>query len=316
MPKRMRTMLAGLGSLALLVVAVHGQVVPGATYKGSKMCQMCHKNKQGALIAAYVKTPHANAMHEATDDCVVADFANAPFPRAQVAYTLGSGRNQQAYLDKDLKVLPAKWLVAEKKWEPTEAVDGATECVGCHVTNFDAETKKWTELGVGCESCHGPGSKHQTAPAAARNETIVRPKTLTPPQQMMNCGRCHSRGRDVTGKHAFPVGYLPGEDLTAKFKDAEPKTPGMNQQYSDLRQSPKHFANGVTCEKCHDPHGDTANPHQLILPVNETCQQCHKDKTLPEHAVAKGHTAAPGATCATCHMPEGRHLFDATQVAK
>ena len=41
-------------------------------------------------------------------------------------------------------------------------------CIECHTTNFaknyDTKTNtyqsSWKEIGVGCESCHGPGSKH------------------------------------------------------------------------------------------------------------------------------------------------------------
>src|SRR5205823_13793745 len=41
-------------------------------------------------------------------------------------------------------------------------------CVNCHATNlaknFDTATKTyqttWTEMGIGCEACHGPGQPH------------------------------------------------------------------------------------------------------------------------------------------------------------
>lgn len=309
-----------VAALFLAVFAGHSAVVAGAEYKGSRLCLVCHKKTNPDLVAHYPDTPHAKALLPAEGDNVVADFANAPFPREQAAYVLGSGRNQQAYLDKDFKVLPGRWLVADKKWVEEPVVDGRTECVGCHVTNYNPEGTKpeemWTQTGVGCEMCHGPASKHISASAAERGNTIVKPRELTPDRQMMNCGQCHSRGRDTTGKYAFPIDYLPGEDLGTYFVDAKPQTAGQNQQYSDLRQSPKHFENGVTCEKCHEPHGNSDQPHQLRLSVNETCTQCHADnKDIAAHAAAKGATVPDGATCATCHMPEGRHLFDSTLAA-
>jgi predicted CXXCH cytochrome family protein len=130
----------------------------------------------------------------------------------------------------------------------------------------------------------------------------------------MVCGQCHSRGRAKGGATAFCVGFQPGGDLEAAFDDAKPQAAGRNQQYSDLRQSPKHWDAGVVCEKCHDPHGDTDQPYQLRLSIDDTCLQCHKDKvkSLEEHVKDKGKTAPAGATCATCHMPGGRHLFDKT----
>ncbi len=308
--KRLLASLLALGACAL---AAHSQV-EGATYKGNRLCLVCHKKTNPEIVDSYQKTAHAKALQEPSDESIVADFANAPFPKDKVAWVLGQGCREQAFLDADLKVLPGLWKVKDKKWVEQAAVDGATECVGCHTTGFDPETKKWVQPGVSCESCHGPSSKHNTAKKEDRKSTIVNPKNLDAQHQAMACGQCHSKGRSKDGKLAYPHGYLPGQDLGAVFTDAKPTTAGRNQQLSELMQSPKHWNAGVVCEKCHDPHGNTAEEHQLRLPVNETCLQCHKDKvkSLDEHVAAKGKKAPAGATCATCHMPNGQHLFDKT----
>lgn len=303
-----------LAGSALLVVAAHGQIA-GAKYTKTAICSMCHRNLQPELVSGYPQTRHAQAMAVAGGENIVADFANAPFQRDRVAYVLGNGRAQQAYLDADLKVLPGKWSTADKAWLPFESVDGGVQCVGCHSTGYDPETRKWKELGVGCEMCHGPGSKHLGAVGNdQKQETIVRPAELTPQRQAMVCGRCHSQGKSQDGVHPYAVDFLPGEDLDAKFVQAEPTGPGLNQQFTDLERSPKHYENGVVCTTCHDPHGDTDQPHQLRAPLTELCLTCHAAavKSLDEHTKAKGATAPDGATCATCHMPEGRHLFDKT----
>lgn len=298
--------------VAVGVVASHGQA--GGGYAGNRLCVACHKRTEAAIVEGYQKTAHAQAMQAVADATIVADFANAPFDRAKIAYVLCRGRHEQAYLDADLKVLPGIWSVDRKAWLPQEAVDAATECLGCHTVGFNPETRTWVEMGVGCESCHGPGKTHTTAKKEDRKSTILNSANFEPKVQAMTCGQCHSRGRDKSGKYAFPHGYVPGGDLAAAFDDAKPAEAGRNQQFSDLMQSPKHWDNGVVCEKCHDPHGDTAQPYQLRLPINETCLQCHADKikSLAEHVAAKGKTAPENATCATCHMPEGRHLFDKT----
>lgn len=309
-----------VGALVLLaglvVLAGHGAVVDAA-YTGQKMCIVCHGLKHKPITTAFPKTAHARAMLEATDATIVADFTNAPFEKAKAAYVLGSGRHEQAYLTADLKVLPGLWLVGEKKWIPHEEVDGATECVGCHTVDFDPATKKWKQLGVGCESCHGPGGQHNMAKAEDRKTTILNPKELEPQLQAQACGQCHSRGRSKDGQTAFPHKYRPGTDLTAVFVDAKPTTPGRNQQLSELMQSPKHWQAGVVCETCHDPHGDTEFPYQLKMAIDDTCLQCHKDKivSLAAHVADKKVTAPAGATCATCHMPDGVHNF-AKKVAK
>src|SRR5690606_6894507 len=55
---------------------------------------------------------------------------------------------------------PLHWTGAAQNWN--------FMCADCHVTDyrkgFDADkgsfSPAWSELGVGCEACHGPGSQH------------------------------------------------------------------------------------------------------------------------------------------------------------
>ena len=90
-------------------------------------------------------------------------------------------KRYQGYLSKladgRIYVLPAFWHIESKRWidwkEITPIPDGAhdlrqiwnTNCFNCHATNlaqgFDVATRRyettWTEMGIGCEACHGPG---------------------------------------------------------------------------------------------------------------------------------------------------------------
>ncbi len=65
------------------------------------------------------------------------------------------------------------------------------ECIKCHVVGLDYETgfvseKSHEDLrNVGCEVCHGPGSKHLTAVIAGKNETDI-----SEPQSV--CIDCHT----------------------------------------------------------------------------------------------------------------------------
>jgi hypothetical protein len=91
----------------------------GAKYVGSKLCIACHKGTHAEAVAGWAQSAHPRALWpvDAADDThvVAADFSqNAPFARDRIAFVLGSGVKQQAYLDKDLKVLPGRWLVKEK----------------------------------------------------------------------------------------------------------------------------------------------------------------------------------------------------------
>lgn len=275
-----------------------------AEYKGSTLCRMCHKLTHKESTEAYEKTGHSKAMSKPdAEGAIVGDFENNPlFTKDKVAYVLGKGQREQAYLDANLQVLPAKWDAAAKKWRPTQAVDAATQCLGCHTVNFDAEKKMQTEMGVGCEDCHGPGSEHNAGDAKA----IVKLKSLDKKAQAMVCGHCHSAGKDTSGKYAFPIAYRPGDDLTKCFVDAKPTAPGRNQQYSEFIQS-KMYAAGLGCTTCHDAHGKSGLKFQLTKAENDLCLECHAAKItdLKTHAP----TAAAGATCATCHMHGGVHTF-------
>lgn len=281
-------------------------------YLGPKLCTACHKGAHPDVIEAVSGSSHGRAMwkieEEDADHPVVADFSgDPPFPKDRIAYVLGVGRVYQAYLDADLRVLPAEWRVKERAWRAREAVDATSDCLGCHTTGFDPDTKKWAALGVTCEMCHGPGSAHTGA--KDKLASIVRPETLTPERRAMICGQCHSSGESKDGGFAFPVGYRPGDDLEECFvlqADLPPDT--VNSQYNELRQG-KHLAAGTVCTTCHDPHGPVnGSASQLKAPVNDLClsADCHGGKLSgPQHQPA----ALKVVTCASCHMPNHRHTF-------
>lgn len=295
-------------SSAVFAIIIAAVMVTGdvrtAEYKGTTTCKMCHKVMHQKLVESYEKVAHPMAMQKAdAPGAIVGDFASNPiFTQDKVAYALGRGRNEQAYLDANYQVLPAVWDVKGKKWKPTAAADGTTQCIGCHTTNYDPVKKAYTEMGVGCEACHGPGGDH----TAGDQNAIVKLKTMDKAKQSMVCGQCHSRGKDPSGKYAHPVAFRPGDDLTQAFVDAKPTAPGRNQQYSEHAMS-KHAAAGTMCTDCHDPHNTAGIKAQLRKPENELCLSCHaeKIKDLATHAP----TAPEGATCASCHMMYGQHSF-------
>lgn len=98
------------------------------------------------------------------------------------------------------------------------------QCNGCHTTGYNAKKDdqgKYSfsrqEGGVGCEACHGPGSKHV---AAQGQGGILNPAKLGTWQQEQLCGQGHSR---VTSKQdkdfAFPLGFRVGQtDLQDKVE--------------------------------------------------------------------------------------------------
>lgn len=307
------------GVLVALAATMQAAVPENAKYSGSRMCIACHRATHKDVVTRYVDSPMANALigiedaeEEKIDAYLKGDFSTAPFTKEDVAWILASGVHQQAYLDADFNVLPAKWIVATKTWEATPAVDAITNCIPCHSTNVDTDARTFKVAGVGCESCHGPGSVHNTAAADKKMETIVQPRDLDQHVSSAICGACHSRGH-AKDDPALPYakGFMPEQDLNEYFVHDTVTGPGLNQQYTDLINT-KHWENGIGCISCHDPHGNTDNIAQLKKGINETCLECHADTVtdIATHAAANQVTPPADATCATCHMPEGRHLFD------
>ena len=118
-----------------------------------------------------------------------------------VDYTLGAKR-YQGYLsrlsDGRIYVLPAFWYVEGRRWidwkQITPVPDGAHDlrqiwnanCFNCHATNlaqgFDVEAKTyrttWTEMGIGCEACHGPGREHVAIAEGWEKNPATKPADL------------------------------------------------------------------------------------------------------------------------------------------
>src|SRR5205085_9438571 len=61
--------------------------------------------------------------------------------------------------------LPCSWKPHEKASEVHHLEDWRTlpwetSCAACHVTGYRDDDSSFLEPGIGCEECHGPGSRH------------------------------------------------------------------------------------------------------------------------------------------------------------
>ena len=250
-----------------------------------------------------------------------------------VDYTLGAKR-YQGYLstmaDGRIYVLPAFWHIASRRWvdwkEITPIPDGAHDlrqiwnanCFNCHGTNivqgYDVETKRynstWTEMGIGCEACHGPGRPHvalmdewEKNPASkpaydnsAKNRgltdllKVLSPRSADPRRVYDTCAYCHGnktnifvgfRGGDRYDDYALPFlvsGEIPSNDLQGEFwPDGRPNRFNRPQA---LTLSGCFQAGAIACTNCHVAHG-SRNEHSLKVNVYEgrmgdaLCTQCH-----------------------------------------
>lgn len=270
----------------------------------------------------------------------------------KVAYTFGFEPLQQYLIDYPggrLQALGVAWDSRKHQWfqlMPGQRIDFKDElhwtrpaqnanfmCVECHTTgfkrNYDAKTDSfashWNSLGVGCQACHGPASKHLQW---AREPDRSSGKGFDVPLQnasqttiVETCARCHARraplGDGYQNQHRFMDDYLPST-LTRELYEIDGKIKDEVFEWGSFTQS-KMFAKGVQCTDCHNPHSG-----ELKAPGNGVCLQCHntaakpvrpqidgkglqaKNYDSPEHHHHKPGSA--GAQCTACHMP-GRYYM-------
>ncbi|MBE3638817.1 HEAT repeat domain-containing protein [Mangrovicoccus algicola] len=238
-----------------------------------------------------------------------------------VVWDTEAGRWFHLYPDQSLAPADAlHWSGPYKNW------DG--RCAVCHATdfaaNYDPATRSYaatqSEIGVGCEACHGPGQAHLDW---ARDwETTQEPMPAAggfpndpsaPGAFMDTCGGCHSRREAY--QDSSP---LPGTPYHDAYNLAQLR-PGLYWPDGQIRdevyvlgsflQSKMH-EKGVTCTNCHDAHSG-----ERLTEDNSLCTQCHSPAGNPDFpslplqvfdAPEHHHhpEGSPGAQCRACHMPE------------
>src|SRR4030042_4587001 len=97
-------------------------------------------------------------------------------------------------------------------------------CLGCHATGAHVEAWEkdetfFTEDGVQCEKCHGPGSEYMDASIMVDPEAAMKAGLMLPKER--DCLGCHQ----VKGSHVA-VHKLPKLDMTKALKDIAHRTPG------------------------------------------------------------------------------------------
>jgi Flp pilus assembly protein TadD len=216
-------------------------------------------------------------------------------------------------------------------------------CSECHSTgvrnNYDAANDRFAttfaEISVGCEACHGQGSRHvgwardkgswwpfgkidDPTMGLAERFSERRDATWIPIAETGNvrrssapralraevetCGLCHAR------RSEFSEAWTPGQPLSDTHI-ISPITRGLYHadgqmldieeayNYGSFKQS-KMFAAGVTCSDCHDPHSA-----KLRLSGDSTCLQCHSQEKYADVKHHRHEAVTLPLSCASCHMP-------------
>lgn len=260
-----------------------------------------------------------------------------------VAYTLGYHPLQQYLVETEggrIQALPFAWDTREKqaggqRWfhlYPDEHVTPDSPffwtrplqnwnhmCGDCHTTGFakhfsderNAFESKWSEVGNGCESCHGAGSAH--VEARTKNPDVATPDTRMPAlrqqhEQIDQCGVCHARRVRLREPSPHEGG------MEAMLQTWRPQLPQEGLYHADGQIRDEVFeigsflqsrmaVKGVTCTDCHDPHSS-----RLKAEGNVLCTRCHSSETfdrVKHHFHESGTTAAQ---CVSCHMPTRTYM--------
>nr|WP_247838366.1 tetratricopeptide repeat protein [Bradyrhizobium sp. 200] len=217
-------------------------------------------------------------------------------------------------------------------------------CAECHSTgvrkNYDATHDRfqttWAEISVGCEACHGKGSRHVNWAHSQRSwfgkdedprKGLVvflnerngitwqpDPKTGDPQRsvapaitrrEVETCGLCHAR------RGGFSEDWVPGQPLsdthavsllTRGLYHADGQMLDEVYNLGPFKQS-KMFAAGVTCSDCHEPHAA-----KLRAEGDGVCLQCHASDKYKVATHTHHESVMPAVTCASCHMPIGTYM--------
>lgn len=239
-----------------------------------------------------------------------------------------------------MQTLPLVYLRKDERWIPREEafMRGPDDqgrlitqwnhhCIRCHSTGgnpgLDDESgmlkSRVGELGIACESCHGPGEAHvdyyqnpmnryRDHGSSENSKFIVNPAKLDHRRSSETCGQCHGV---YIMEDAFAMTYAregiiyrPGQDLhRTRYYIQHPNNDESSERRQDLEQNPQFFSErwwedgtilaggreytAMSVSRCFT-HGDMS------------CLSCHSMHSDPPEDQLKPQMAGPQA-CIQCH---------------
>jgi hypothetical protein len=263
------------------------------SFVGAQACQICHEE----IYATFIKTGHPYKLNKVVDGAApkypFSSLSGPPegYTWNDISYVIGGYGWKARFIDKDGYIITGadenavtqynlfnEDLKLGDNWVGYHAGEKELpyDCGSCHTTGYNPEGHQdglpgligtWTEPGVQCEACHGPGGNHVNNPQLVSMEVN---------RDGEACGQCHRRG-DVT-------------QIDAKGGFIQ-----HHEQYEELFGSKKRV---MDCVDCHNPHV-TVKYAQKETGIKTPCETCH----FNEAEYRKIKYIRHGGDCINCHMP-------------
>lgn len=255
---------------------------------GAPKCKSCHMAKTGDQWKIWTESAHSGAFET---------LASEEAGKIAAAKDLGNPQQEDACL----------------KCHATRAFLGTGVVVSGKANYADSE-------GVGCESCHGPGSDYKPKnimedPEAARAAGLVMNKAAD------GCTRCHNeesptfKGFDFEQRWAEIAHPIPSADESSDSLATSTDMPNVVTFESSVGEV--HFPHkfhvedlDLECMECHHQiHAKVLNtPHPGYLETSWiSCQSCHNTNTADSKKYYK---------CSDCHHLNPANVADETLSAK
>jgi len=344
----MRWIVLAMAGALLLAGCSTQSGAPEPTFVGSDECRTCHKPEYRSWKDSWhakMVRPAAQAMlKDAADNWVRdargnagptrANITGAPVRKEDVVMVIGA-RWKQRYLVANPQsgghqFLDKQWNTVQRQWEPYgQKNTWEGQCATCHTTGYrvtavnDATraVTRWefAEKGIGCEACHGPGSRHI---ASEKRHDIFNPGRASHAEASKVCGYCHSRVEN--GYYKTPEGnpaehlphpqigksYRPGVDDWTTWYPDKALIPGVHEDDPVGRNHPNTDLNNafwLDDQFARSGLADARKHHQQYQEHLQTkhakanvagCSSCHSAHGY-ENTARKRIVAS--AACGTCH---------------
>lgn len=254
----------------------------------------------------------------------------------ELAYVVGTGANGATPIVRKGDYLfqaPISYYTQKKSWDLSPNYENqdlgftlpvTPDCIYCHSGRTQPGPGKEglyqeppiTELGIGCENCHGPGELHVRERLHGRplspgmDRSIVNPAKLSPWLADNICMNCHEGDIRALQPERKEADFRPGTPLAettailkAPIDSQSAQSPLLEHYYSmTLSKCYQGSSGKLGCQSCHNPH---IEPSAAEAPkyFRARCLRCHTENNCTL-SVEKRLAQQPDDACSNCHMPK------------